>query len=53
MPQAAEPTLFYIPYQRFLDELEAVAGQIEADDWRHDTRAARPPPAPSADPMPQ
>jgi xanthine phosphoribosyltransferase len=36
MLEAAEPTLFYIPYQRFLDELEAVARQIEADDWQPD-----------------
>lgn len=32
----SEPTLFYIPYQRFLDEVEAVAAQIEADAWRPD-----------------
>ena len=36
MLEPAEPTLFYIPYQRFLDELEAVARQIEGDDWRPD-----------------
>ena len=36
MLESAEPELFYIPYQRFLDELEAVARQIEADDWQPD-----------------
>src|SRR6185436_18887632 len=36
MLEPAQPTLFYIPYQRFLDELEAVARQIEADSWRPD-----------------
>jgi xanthine phosphoribosyltransferase len=36
MLEAAEPTLFYIPYTRFLDELEAVAVQIGADGWRPD-----------------
>jgi len=29
----AEPTLFYIPHERFLEEVEALARQIEADDW--------------------
>lgn len=32
----SEPVLFDIPYQRFLDELEAVALQIEGDDWQPD-----------------
>lgn len=36
MAEAAEPTLFYIPYQRFLDEVEAVAQAIEGDDWQPD-----------------
>ena len=36
MPDAAEPTLFYIPYARFLEELEALALQVEADAWRPD-----------------
>jgi uncharacterized protein len=36
MAEPAEPTLFYIPYQRFLDELEAVARRIGEDDWRPD-----------------
>lgn len=30
----AEPTFFDIPYRRFLDEVEALARQIEADDWQ-------------------
>jgi hypoxanthine phosphoribosyltransferase len=36
MLEPAQPTLFYIPYQRFLDEVEAVARQIEGDDWQPD-----------------
>jgi len=36
MPVAAEPTLFYMPYALFLDDVEAVARQIEADDWQPD-----------------
>jgi hypoxanthine phosphoribosyltransferase len=36
MLDAPEPTLFYIPYTRFLDELEAVAVQIGVDGWRPD-----------------
>ena len=36
MPAPTEPTLFYIPYERFLADLEAVAVQIEADDWQPD-----------------
>ena len=32
----AEPTLHYIPYERFLDEVETVARAIEADDWQPD-----------------
>lgn len=36
MLDAAEPTLFYLPYERFLGELEAVALALEADSWRPD-----------------
>jgi len=36
MPQAAEPALFYIPYERFLDEVETVARAIEEDGWTPD-----------------
>jgi uncharacterized protein len=36
MLEAAEPTLFYIPYQRFLEELETLARQIGADAWQPD-----------------
>jgi hypoxanthine phosphoribosyltransferase len=36
MLDAAEPALFYLPYERFLDELETVALAIEADAWRPD-----------------
>ena len=31
-----KPTLFYIAHQRFVDDVLAVARQIEADDWRAD-----------------
>jgi xanthine phosphoribosyltransferase len=31
-----EPTLFYIPYESFLADVEAVAVQIEADSWKPD-----------------
>ena len=30
------PEFFYVPYERFLDEVETVARLIEADDWRPD-----------------
>jgi hypoxanthine phosphoribosyltransferase len=33
---ASEPVFLPISYARFLAELEAVAAQIEADDWRPD-----------------
>lgn len=36
MPDAAEPTLLYLPYQWFLDEVETVAKAIEADSWTPD-----------------
>ena len=36
MLEAAEPTLLYLPYERFLEELEAVALQIEGDEWQPD-----------------
>lgn len=32
----SEPTLHYIPYERFLEEVEALAVQIEADEWKPD-----------------
>lgn len=31
-----EPILHYIPYERFLEEVETVARAIEADSWRPD-----------------
>lgn len=31
-----EPTLFYIPHERFLEEMESLARQIEADAWQPD-----------------
>ena len=36
MFEDAEPVLLYIPYARFLDEVEAVARQIETDAWQPD-----------------
>ena len=36
MSDAAEPTLFYLPYERFLDEVETLAKALEADSWRPD-----------------
>jgi hypoxanthine phosphoribosyltransferase len=36
MLEAAEPTLLYLPYERFLEELETLAVQIEADPWQPD-----------------
>jgi xanthine phosphoribosyltransferase len=32
----AEPVLHYLPYERFLDEVETLATRLEADDWRPD-----------------
>ena len=32
----AEPTLFYLPYERFLADVEAIARRLEADAWRPD-----------------
>jgi hypoxanthine phosphoribosyltransferase len=32
----AEPVLHYLPYERFLDEVETLARRLEADDWRPD-----------------
>jgi xanthine phosphoribosyltransferase len=31
-----QPELFYIPYERFLADVEALALQLEPDDWRPD-----------------
>jgi uncharacterized protein len=36
MSDAAEPTLLYLPYDRFLEEVETLAGAIEADTWTPD-----------------
>ena len=36
MADAAEPTLFYLPYARFLDEVETLARALEADSWQPD-----------------
>lgn len=36
MSEPAEPTLLYLPYERFLEELEEVARQIEGDAWQPD-----------------
>lgn len=31
-----EPTFFYIPHDRFLEEVEALARQLETDSWKAD-----------------
>lgn len=36
MSDAAEPTLLYLPYERFLEEVETLARAIEADSWTPD-----------------
>ena len=36
MSDAAEPTLLYLPYERFLEEVETLALAIEADSWTPD-----------------
>lgn len=33
---AADPVLHYLPYERFLDEVETLARLLEADVWRPD-----------------
>lgn len=36
MSEPAEPELHYLPYERFLDEVETLAKALEADSWRPD-----------------
>jgi xanthine phosphoribosyltransferase len=36
MSEPAEPTLHYLPYERFLDEVETLAQLLEADSWKPD-----------------
>jgi hypoxanthine phosphoribosyltransferase len=36
MSDTAEPTLLYLPYERFLEEVETLARAIEADAWKPD-----------------
>ena len=36
MSDAAEPVLHYLPYERFLDEVETLAQALEADSWKPD-----------------
>jgi xanthine phosphoribosyltransferase len=36
MSGSVEPALFYIPYESFLEDVEAVALQLEADSWKPD-----------------
>jgi xanthine phosphoribosyltransferase len=33
MVPASEPELFYVPYQRFLGDIETLARRLEADSW--------------------
>ncbi len=34
MVAASKPELFYVPYQRFLEDVETLARKLEADSWR-------------------
>ncbi len=34
MADAPQPTLFYLPYERFLDDVETLAKLLEADEWK-------------------
>ncbi|HYD13033.1 MAG TPA: phosphoribosyltransferase family protein [Allosphingosinicella sp.] len=36
MSEPADPVLHYLPYERFLDEVETLARAIEADGWTPD-----------------
>ena len=36
MSDTSEPTLLYLPYERFLDEVETLARAIETDNWTPD-----------------
>lgn len=36
MSDPAAPTLLYLPYERFLDEVETLALAMEADSWKPD-----------------
>ncbi len=36
MSGSDEPTLFYIPHESFLEDVETLAGQLEADEWKPD-----------------
>jgi xanthine phosphoribosyltransferase len=41
MSDAAEPVLHYLPYERFLDEVETLARLLEADAWQPDFLVGR------------
>ena len=36
MSDSAEPTLFYLPYESFLADVETLALKLEADEWKPD-----------------
>jgi hypoxanthine phosphoribosyltransferase len=36
MSTIASPTLYYVPYEAFLSDLEAIARQLDADSWKPD-----------------
>ncbi len=36
MTAPPDPELYYIPYERFLADVETLAGELEADTWRAD-----------------
>ena len=34
MTEALQPELFYVPYEQFLEDVETLAGRLEAEGWR-------------------
>ena len=36
MSASSHPELYYVPYETFLTDLEAIARQVEADSWKPD-----------------
>ena len=36
MSTSANPELYYVPYEAFLSDLEAIARQLDADPWKPD-----------------
>ena len=36
MTVSSDPELYYVPYETFLSDLEAIAQQLDADTWKPD-----------------